>query len=122
VAKTNRVQDVISALRKEESILQKQIGRVRDAIAALGDVRTDYKVRQGVRKAKTVATNAQTMTAAQKKAVSDRKVHSDGALPPSEQPAQHASPGPSPWHACCSASSRRTERSSMWIGSPGGKG
>ena len=72
MAKTTRVTQVISALRKEESVLQTQIGRVRDAIAALRDARTDYKVRQAVRKAKTVAKNARTMTAARKRVVSDR--------------------------------------------------
>jgi len=72
VAKRKQVGAALAALRKEEGLLQAQLGRIQDAIAALGDVPTDYKVRRGVRSAKTVAKNARKMTAAQRKAVSAR--------------------------------------------------
>ena len=72
MAKINRFQHVIAALRQEESLLHTQLGKVRDAIAALGDIPKDYRVRQGVRRAKTVARNARSMTAAQRKAVGER--------------------------------------------------
>jgi hypothetical protein len=61
--KSNRLAQVLSVLQKEESLLKAQIGKVRDAIAALGGAA------QGVRKAKTGARNARKMTAAQRKAV-----------------------------------------------------
>jgi hypothetical protein len=72
VAKSNRLAEILAALQKEESVLDVQLGKVRDAIAALGDVARDYKVRQGVRKAKTVARNVRTMSTAQRKAVALR--------------------------------------------------
>jgi hypothetical protein len=59
-------------LQKEESVLDAQLGKVRDAIAALGDVGRDYKVRQGVRKARTVARNVRKMSGAQREAVALR--------------------------------------------------
>ena len=72
MAKSNRLAEILTALQKEESVLDAQLGKVRDAIAALGDVARDYKVRQGVRKAKTVARNVRTMSTAQRKAVALR--------------------------------------------------
>jgi hypothetical protein len=72
VAKSNRLSQVLAALQKEESVLDAQLGKVRDAIAALGDVARDYKVRRGVRKAKTVARNVREMSAAQRQAVALR--------------------------------------------------
>jgi hypothetical protein len=53
-------------------LLRRQLGKVEDAIAALSDVRTDYKVRQGVRRAKKVSKNVRSMTDTQRKAVSAR--------------------------------------------------
>ncbi|MGE0591614.1 MAG: hypothetical protein AB7G23_00635 [Vicinamibacterales bacterium] len=53
-------------------MLEAQLGKVRDAIAALGGVAQDYKRRQAVRSAKTVARNARRMTAAQRAEVSKR--------------------------------------------------
>ena len=72
MAKTSQFKAALAALRKEESVLRTQLGKVQDAIAALGDVRADYRVRQQVRRVKTVSKNARTMTAAQRKAVSER--------------------------------------------------
>jgi hypothetical protein len=72
VAKSDRLAKILAALEKEEGVLDAQLGKVRDAIAALGDVARDYKVRQGVRKAKTVARNVRTMSTAQRKAVALR--------------------------------------------------
>lgn len=72
MAKSNRLAGILTALQKEESVLDAQLGKVRDAIAALGDVARDYKVRQGVRKAKTVARNVRTMSTVQRKAVALR--------------------------------------------------
>ena len=72
MAKSNRFARVLSVLQKEEHVLASQIGKVRDAIAALGGVGRDYRVRQGIRKAKTVARNVRKMSAAQRKAVSLR--------------------------------------------------
>jgi cell fate (sporulation/competence/biofilm development) regulator YmcA (YheA/YmcA/DUF963 family) len=72
VAKSNRIAQIMSALQKEESLLGAQLDKVRDAIASLGGVTREYRVRQGLRKAKTVARNARKMTAAQRKAVSQR--------------------------------------------------
>jgi len=68
----SRFRAVLSTLQNEESILQSQLGKVRDAIAALGGAGKDYQRRQQVRKVKAVAKNVRRMTAAQKKAVSDR--------------------------------------------------
>ena len=72
MAKTSQLQHVLATLRKEEGVLRRQLGKVEDAIAALSDVRADYKLRQGVRRAKTVSKNARTMTESQRKAVSAR--------------------------------------------------
>ena len=72
MAKANRLAKILVVLQKEESLLDAQLGKVRDAIAALGDVGRDYKVRRGVRKAKTVARNVRTMSTAQRKAVALR--------------------------------------------------
>ena len=38
-------------------VLKAQLGKVQDAVAALGGVAREYKVRQGIRKAKTVVRN-----------------------------------------------------------------
>ena len=67
-----RFQALLSVLAKEESLLQSQLGKVRDAIAALGGVGKEYQRRQRVRKVKTVARRVVKMTAAQRKAVSVR--------------------------------------------------
>jgi ABC-type phosphate transport system auxiliary subunit len=72
VAKSNRLSQVLTVLQKEEGMLEAQLGKVRDALSALGGVAREYKIRQGVRKAKTVARNVRKMSAAQKKAVSVR--------------------------------------------------
>lgn len=72
MAKSNRLAQVLAVLQKEESVLDAQLGKVRDAIAALGDVGRNYKVRRGLRKAKTVARNAREMSTAQRKAVALR--------------------------------------------------
>jgi len=72
MAKSSQLQSVLAALRREEGLLRRQLGKVEDAIAALSDVRTDYRIRQGVRRAKTVSKNARTMSDAQRKAVSTR--------------------------------------------------
>lgn len=70
MAKFNRV---VATLRKEEQILEAQLQRIRDAIAALGGtVRKEVKQRRRKRKIKKVVRNARTMTAAQRKAVSKR--------------------------------------------------
>jgi hypothetical protein len=68
---------VLSALRLEEGFLEAQLGKVRDALAALGGVGKEYQRLARTRQAKTVARNvrkrnARKMTAAQKKAVSAR--------------------------------------------------
>ena len=66
------LQGVLSTLRKQEGFLESQLGKVRDAIAALGDVGKDYYVRQRVRRVKTVVRNVRTLSAAQRKAASSR--------------------------------------------------
>ena len=60
------------ALRLEEGFLEAQLGKVRDALAALGGVGKEYRRLARTRQAKTVARNARKMSAAQKKAVSAR--------------------------------------------------
>lgn len=72
MAKSSILADVLAALRKEEGVLHGQLGKVRDAIAALAGVPQAYKRKQAVRKARTVAGNVKKMTAAQRKAVSQR--------------------------------------------------
>ena len=72
MAKSSVLTDVLATLQKEESTLQAQLGKVRDAMAALAGVPQSYKRKQAVRKAKTVVRNVRTMTAAQRKAVSQR--------------------------------------------------
>ena len=62
----------MSALQKEEGILEAQLGKVRDALAALGDAARGYRARQSLRKVGTVARNARKITPAQRKAVSQR--------------------------------------------------
>ena len=70
MAKSNRLEQIVAGLREEESFLAAELGKIRDALAALGGVGKDYQRRQAVRQVKTVARNARKMTAAQKKAVS----------------------------------------------------
>ena len=72
MAKSNRLEQVLAVLRKEESFLQAELGKVRDALAALGGVGKDYQRRQAIRQVKTVAKNVRKMTEVQKKAVSAR--------------------------------------------------
>ena len=72
MAKTSRLGQVLSALRTEEGFLEAQLGKVRDAIGALGGVGKEYQRLRRTRQVKTVARNVRTMSAAQKKAVSAR--------------------------------------------------
>ena len=72
MAKSNRLEQVLSALRAEQGFLESQLGKVRDAITALGGVGKEYRRRQNIRRVETIVGNARTMTAAQKKAVSAR--------------------------------------------------
>jgi hypothetical protein len=72
VAKSNRLGQVLSALREEQGFLESQLGKVQDAITALGGIGREYRRRQTIRRVKTVVGNARTMTAEQKKAVSAR--------------------------------------------------
>ena len=69
---TNRFRRVVDSLRKEQGLLESQLGKVRDALAALGGVGRAYQQRQRLRQAKTVVKNVRRMSAAQKKAVSER--------------------------------------------------
>jgi hypothetical protein len=68
----NRLRQVLDSLRKEQSLLQSQLAKVSDAIAALGGVGKEYQRRQRIRKVKTAARRIVKMTAAQRKAVSQR--------------------------------------------------
>jgi hypothetical protein len=68
----NRLRQVLDSLRKEQSLLQSQLAKVSDAIAALGGVGKEYQRRQRIRKVKTAARRIMKMTAAQRKAVSQR--------------------------------------------------
>jgi hypothetical protein len=72
VAKSSRFGRVLSALRTEEGFLEAQLGKVRDAIGALGGVGKAYQRLRRTRQVKTVARNVKKMSAAQKKAVSAR--------------------------------------------------
>ena len=72
MAKSNRLGQVLSALRQEQGFLEAQLGKVRDAIGALGGVGKEYQRLRRTRQVKTVVRNARKMTAAQKKAVSAR--------------------------------------------------
>lgn len=73
MAKTkSALHNVLSALQKEESALQTQLGKIQDAISALGSVGAAYRQARRVRKAKTVVRNARTMSAAQRADVSRR--------------------------------------------------
>jgi len=72
VAKSSRLGQVISALRREQGLLEAQLGKVRDAISALGGVGKEYQRLQRKREITTVVRNARRMTAAQRKAVSAR--------------------------------------------------
>ena len=72
MAKSNRLGRVVSALRQEEGFLQGQLGKVRDAIAALGGVGKEFQRLRRTRRVKTVARNVSKMTAEQRKAVSAR--------------------------------------------------
>jgi hypothetical protein len=62
----NRLRQVLDSLRVEESVLQSQLGRVRDAISALGATLGRPAQKAGR------ARKRRGMTAAQKKAVSQR--------------------------------------------------
>jgi hypothetical protein len=72
VAKSSRLGQVLSALRVEEGFLEAQLGKVRDAIGALGGVGKEYQRLRRTRQVKTVARNVRKMSAAQKRAVSAR--------------------------------------------------
>jgi hypothetical protein len=72
VAKSSRFGKVLSALRVEEGFLEAQLGKVRDAIGALGGVGKEYQRLRRTRQVKTVARNVRKMSAAQKRAVSAR--------------------------------------------------
>ena len=72
MAKSSRFGKVLSALRTEEGFLEAQLGKVRDAIGALGGVGKEYQRLRRTRQVKTVARNVRKMSAAQKKAVSAR--------------------------------------------------
>jgi hypothetical protein len=72
VAKSSRLGQAPSVLRKEQGSLEAQLGKVRDAVAALGGVGREYRRRQRVRQVKAVARKVRKMTAAQKKAVGAR--------------------------------------------------
>jgi hypothetical protein len=65
----DRLRQVLDTLRKEESSLESQLGKVREAIAALGG--TSRPAQRG-RTAKGVARKRRGMTAAQKAEVSRR--------------------------------------------------
>lgn len=67
-----RFEKVVAALKEEESLLAAQLGKVRDAMAALGDVPAEYRRRQRVRAVKQVVKKARRMTAEQKAEVSRR--------------------------------------------------
>ena len=68
----DRLRQVLDSLRKEESLLQSQLAKVSDALAALGGVGKEYQRRQRMRQVKTAARKVVKMTAAQRKAVSER--------------------------------------------------
>ena len=72
MAKSNRLEQVLAGLRKEESVLQAELGKVRNALAALGGVGKQSQRRQGIRQVKTVVRKARKMTATQRQAVSAR--------------------------------------------------
>ena len=72
MAKSNRLGQVLSALRQEQGFLEAQLGKVRDAIGALGGVGKEYQRLRRTRQVKAVARNVRKMSAAQKKAVSAR--------------------------------------------------
>ena len=67
-----RFQSLLTALAKEKSLIESQLAKVSDAIAALGGVGKAYQRRQRIRKVKTAARKVVKMTAVQRKAVSDR--------------------------------------------------
>ena len=72
MAKSSRLGQVLSALRQEQGFLEAQLGKVRDAIGALGGVGKEYQRLRRTRQVKAVARNVRKMSAAQKKAVSAR--------------------------------------------------
>ena len=72
MAKSSRLGQALTALRQEEGFLDAQLGKVRDAIAALGGVGKEYTRLRRTRQVKTVARNIRKMSAAQRKAVSAR--------------------------------------------------
>ena len=68
----SRLGQVLSALQREQGLLEAQLGKVRDAISALGGVGKEYQRLQRKRDIKTIVRNARKMSAAQRKAVSTR--------------------------------------------------
>ena len=72
MSKSSKLGQVLSALRSDEGFLEAQLGKVRDAIGALGGVGKEYQRLRRTRQVKTVARNVKKMTAAQRKAVSAR--------------------------------------------------
>jgi len=72
VARSSRLEQVLSALQKEQGFLEHQLGKVQDAISALGGVGQQFKRLRRTKTLKTVVRNARTMNAAQRKAVSAR--------------------------------------------------
>ena len=50
-----RFQSLLTALAKEKSLIESQLAKVSDAIAALGGVGKEYQRRQRIRKVKTAA-------------------------------------------------------------------
>ena len=49
MAKSNRLGQVLAVLRKKEGFLEAQLGKVRNALVALGGVGKEYQRRQGIR-------------------------------------------------------------------------
>ena len=72
MAKSSRFGKVLSALRTEEGFLEAQLGKVRDAIGALGGVGKEYQRLRRTRQVKTVSRNVKKMSAAERRAVSAR--------------------------------------------------
>ena len=67
-----RFQNLLALLAKEKAVIESQLGKIDDAIAALQGAGQTYKRRQQIRKVKAVARKVRAMSAAQKAAVSKR--------------------------------------------------
>jgi hypothetical protein len=67
-----RFHSLLTALAKEKALIESQLAKVSDAIAALGGVGKEYQRRQRIRKVKTTARRIVKMTTAQRRAVSQR--------------------------------------------------